>query len=79
VISNPTISGGAFAVFNGAIVGGAITFAGSGGTLQIGGTALPNTIYGFAPGHTIDLIAIAFVGGSVTLGTGNVLWVAEAG
>ena len=66
--------------------GGAITFAGSDGTLKIDGTTMPtNVISGFAVGDTIDLAGVSYVnyvsGGGVAVlsSAGNVLNVTELG
>jgi autotransporter passenger strand-loop-strand repeat protein len=74
------INGGTEILSAGAIVNSGILF-GSGGTLQIGGTAMPtNPISGFAIGDTIDLTGVSFgSGGSVTLLSGNVLQISENG
>src|SRR5439155_8247070 len=80
---NPVISGSG-AVLNllgGAIVSGGIGFAGSGGQLQIAGSAMPSsTISGFIPGDTFDLKSIPFESaGSINLTAGNVLQITEGG
>jgi autotransporter passenger strand-loop-strand repeat protein/probable HAF family extracellular repeat protein len=69
-----TINGGKLELMIGASAGiGPIAFAGSGGTLQIDGSAMPaNTILGFAPGDTIDLTGIG-TAPNATVGPGNVL------
>ncbi len=58
-----------------------MTFSGSGGTLQIDGTALPaNTISGLMPGDLIDLAGVAFNStASIKLTAGNVLQVNDSG
>ena len=61
--SDPTIGGGTLELQSGAIVSGAITFGGIGGTLQIDdptAVTLPNTIGGFAFGDAIDLRGLAW-------------------
>jgi hypothetical protein len=77
----PTISGGTLELNAGAVVSGAITFAGTSGVLQINATTMPgNTISGFAPGETIDLRGVAFQStGTVTLAADNLLKIVENG
>jgi autotransporter passenger strand-loop-strand repeat protein len=56
-----TISGGTLVVSSGGSLGGKVTFAGSGGTLLIGGTAMPAAVIsGFVSGDAIDLPNIPY-------------------
>src|SRR5947199_117950 len=76
------ISGGTLEIQTGGSVGsGGARFSGTGGTLTIDGTTMPtSTISGFVTGDTIDLAGVSFAnGGSVQLGTGNVLTLVEGG
>ena len=58
-----TISGGTLVVSSGGSLGGKVTFAGSGGTLLIGGTAMPAAVIsGFTTSDTIDLTDVPFGG-----------------
>ena len=82
-----TIDGGTLELDLSASLGGTpLTFApvatpAHGGTLLIDATAMPGeTIRGFAPGDSIDLVAVGYVsGGSVSLLAGNVLQVVATG
>jgi autotransporter passenger strand-loop-strand repeat protein len=78
---NTTISGGTLRLEASAAVVGAITFAGTNGTLQIEQGPMPtNVISGFAPTDTIDLVQVPFdPGGSVRPLPGNVLQLVEYG
>jgi autotransporter passenger strand-loop-strand repeat protein len=81
-VVSPSINGsGVLGLSSGAVVSGGITFSGSGGELEIAGTAMPSsTILGFVSGDTIDLTSIAFDStGFAVLTTGNVLEVTEGG
>ena len=80
-ITGTTISGGMLQLGSGAVVDGGITFSGSGGMLEIDGTAMPtNVISGLVFGDVIDLPNVTFSsGGSATLGAGNVLNIVEGG
>jgi autotransporter passenger strand-loop-strand repeat protein len=71
-----SINGGTLELMIGASAGnGPIAFAGTSGTLQIDGIAMPaNTIVGLAPTDTIDLTGIG-IATSATLGANNVLGV----
>jgi autotransporter passenger strand-loop-strand repeat protein len=82
------IAGGTLDVQAGGTVGGAVTFGGNGGVLQIDGAGLPTaptpvigaTVSGFAPGDAIDLTGVPFAsGGSATFGSGNVPTISEGG
>jgi autotransporter passenger strand-loop-strand repeat protein len=74
-----TISGGKEELAAGAVASGAITFAGTGGTLKIDGTVMPaNVVSGFVEGDTFDLAGVAFrSGGTVQVVSGHVLQVVE--
>ena len=75
-----TISGGTFEIASGGSAVGAISFAGTGGSLKIDGTVPSTVISGFANGDVIDLAAVTFVSsGKVQLMSGNVLEVVEGG
>ena len=75
-----TISGGTFEIASGGSAVGAISFAGTGGSLKIDGTVPSTVISGFAYGDVIDLAAVTFVSsGKVQLMSGNVLEVVEGG
>jgi autotransporter passenger strand-loop-strand repeat protein len=76
-----TISGGTLEIASGGSLTGTVQFAGSGGTLQIDGTAMPaSTISGFAPDDTIDLAGVSFAsGGAVGLQGGNFLAINAGG
>jgi autotransporter passenger strand-loop-strand repeat protein len=64
--------GGVLNVASGGTASGAIEFAGSGGTLDMAVSALPNAVVrGFAPGDVIDFTTIA--NGSAKLLLNNVL------
>jgi len=73
VASNTTISGGVLYLQSGATESGPITFAGSGGVLAIGGTAMPfGVISGLAIGDSIDLLNVSLAsGGGIYLSGGN--------
>ena len=75
----PVISGGKLELVAGAVLSGAVSFAGTSGTLRVDGTSMPiNTISGFVPGDVIDLAGIGFdSNGTVTLTSGNVLQISE--
>jgi autotransporter passenger strand-loop-strand repeat protein len=61
IASATTISNGVMELAVGGAAGGAITFAGTSGTLQIDGTTMPgNTISGFVPGDMFYLSGVAF-------------------
>ena len=77
----PTVSGGVFDLGDGAVVSGAINFAGIGGTLQIDTTSMPtNVISGFAVGDIVDLTQVTFsAGGSAVLTSGHQLQVTIGG
>jgi autotransporter passenger strand-loop-strand repeat protein len=81
--SDTVIAGGLLELQAGASAGtDPIDFIGTGGTLQIDGTAMPptNMIRRFVPGNTIDLTGATFAsGGSATLQAGNVLQIVEKG
>jgi autotransporter passenger strand-loop-strand repeat protein len=56
-----TISGGTLVVSSGGSLGGKVTFAGSGGSLLIGGTAMPAAVIsGFTTSDTIDLANVPY-------------------
>ncbi len=77
-----TIAGGSLRLADGASLGGTpVTFVGPGGTLTIGGTAMPgNAIDGFEVGDTIDLADVGYdSSGTAPLEAGNVLQVLESG
>jgi len=76
------IAGGTLEIQNGGLVGtGGARFSGTGGTFTIDGTTMPtSTISGFVTRDTIDVAAVSFAnGGSIQLGTGNVLTLLEGG
>jgi autotransporter passenger strand-loop-strand repeat protein len=80
----PLISGGIEELAAGAIVSGAITFAGIGGVLRIddpsSGGMPAAVISGLRPGDTIDLTSVGFdIGGTIALASSNVLQVVENG
>ncbi|HEX4082236.1 MAG TPA: hypothetical protein VHX40_04665, partial [Acidimicrobiales bacterium] len=77
--ADPVIAGGTLDLASGAVVGGAIAFSGSDGTLRVdsgAATALSaSTISGFAPGDTIDFAGVpatsaALAGGTLTVYNG---------
>jgi len=74
-------SGAVLDLLSGAVASGGISFALSGGQLQIAGSATPTTtISGFVSGDTFDLASIAFdSAGSANLTSGNVLQITESG
>jgi autotransporter passenger strand-loop-strand repeat protein len=76
-VVNPTIgTSGTLNLVAGAVVSGAIDFAGSGGQLTIGGLAMPtNTISGLAPGDRFDLADLSYGSGTsqAVLQNGNLL------
>jgi hypothetical protein len=82
-IAAPVIDGGTVDLERGFRLGGAIDFAGSGGSLVIAGQRLPSpahVVSGFAPGDTIDLAGVFFTsGGSAALAAGNELQINEGG
>ncbi len=63
------------------MVSGGIDFAGSGGLLQISGSAMPSAVIsGFVPGDTIDLANISGgSAGTANLKSANVLQITEGG
>jgi VCBS repeat-containing protein/autotransporter passenger strand-loop-strand repeat protein/autotransporter-associated beta strand protein len=78
------IVGGTLELKAGAVVSGAINFAGTGGKLKIDGTtsaSMPaNTISGFVAGNVIDLTSVTFSSGATaTLQSGDVLRVQDGG
>jgi hypothetical protein len=81
ITSAALISGGTLDLMVGGSASGAITFAGTGGRLQIDDTVMPgNTIFGLLPGDTFYLSAVPFdSGGSADLLAGNVLQITEGG
>jgi hypothetical protein len=80
-VSAPIISGGTLELTVGGAASGAITFAGTGGTLQIDDASMPaNIISGFVPGDMFYLSGVPFDSdGSADLLSGNVLQITEGG
>ena len=84
---NPTIDGfgAVLDLQSGAIVSGGVTFSGSGGRLDIHGSAMPsNTIFGFVSGDAFNLADVAFDshGSAILVSSGSVqnqLQVTEGG
>ena len=82
--TSPLIAGGTLELQAGAVVHGAIAFAGTGGTLKIdavSSAAMPsNTISGFVSGNVIDLTAVTYAAGAAaTLLSGDTLQVTDGG
>ena len=82
--SGTVLSGGGETVAAGGTIGGAVTFAGTGGALSVGGDVVSGlTISGFVKGDTLDLTDIAVKGASLSFvenkaGTSGTLTITNA-
>jgi autotransporter passenger strand-loop-strand repeat protein len=78
-ITSPTVAG-TLDLAAGASISGSIDLTGGGVLVIEGGTAVPNEIFGFAPGETIELAGIAYNSADyVTIGSANELTIVTEG